>query len=317
MKRNKPEAGAQTLLTKRQRKWLNVWRHREFYLFLLPAVLLTFIFHYIPMYGVLIAFKNTKIGQGFGGAWVGLEHFKRFFTIGQFSKLMRNTLYLNIWVLVCSVPIPIVLALMLHNAPSKRLKKVSQTATYLPYLVSMVIVVSILNIFCNGEFGMINIIRRRQGLETISFFGEPKYFVPLYVISAIWQSCGYNAIVYLAALTAIDDSVVEASVIDGASKLQRIWHIDLKLILPTVVTMMLLKVGQIMALSSVDKVLLMQTDLNRSVSDTLGTYVYETGMIQAQYSFSTAVGIFNSVANLIILFISNWISKVVTKTSMF
>lgn len=306
-----------TPLTGKQRKWHNIWKNREFYMFIIPSIILAIIFNYIPMYGVMIAFKDVKIGQGFAGEWVGLFQFERLFNSGQFWSILRNTLVLNLAVLICTIPIPIGLALLLHNSPSKRLKSIAQTATYLPYLLSMVVIVSLMNVFCNGEFGLINILLKKFGFEKIPFFGDPDYVIPLYVISALWQSAGYNAIVYLAALTAIDESVVEAATIDGASKLQRMWHIDMKMILPTIVTMLLLNMGKIMTLSSMDKILLMQTPLNLAASETIATYVYKTGVMGYQYSFATAVGLFNNACNLIILFVANWVSKKVAKTSMF
>lgn len=295
----------------------NVRKNKEFYLMLVPAIIIVFIFHYIPMYGITIAFKNTRMGQGFGGNWVGLAQFRRLFSSGQFWSTLKNTLILNFLVLIVSVPVPIFLALLLYCTPSKRLKRFSQTATYLPYLCSMVVVVSLINVFCNGEYGLINVFRASKGLDKIPFFGKPGWVAPLYVISAVWQGAGYNAIVYLAALSAIDDSVIEASRIDGASKIRQVWHIFIPLIKPTIATMLLLKTGQLMTLSSVDKVLLMQTPLNLSASETLGTYVYKTGIVNSQYSYSTAVSLFNQCCNLLILFAANWITKITAKTSMF
>ncbi len=303
--------------TQRKKTLKEVWRDREFYLILIPGILLTLLFMYTPMYGVLIAFKNVRIGQGFAGEWIGLDNFFRLFSSGQFTKLLKNTLTLNILVLVCTVPIPVVLALLLHNASSPRIKKLAQTATYLPHLLSMVILISLMNLFCNGEFGLINIVRRKMDLDSISFFGSPKYVIPLYIISAIWKSTGYSAIVYLSALTSIDQSVVEASTIDGCSKLARIWFIDLRLISSTVVTMLILNLGKIMTISNMDKILLMQTPLNLDASETLATYVYKVGITKNQYGFATAVDLFNSCCNLVILFVSNWVSKKISDTGMF
>ena len=305
------------LRNKHYKKRQTFLRNREFYYMVIPAVVLQFIFHYIPMYGVTIAFKNVRLGQGYKGPWVGLQQFRRLFNAGQFWSTLKNTLGLNLWVLIVSVPVPIILALLLHLCTSKRLKKFSQTATYLPYLCSMVVVVSLLNVFCNGEFGLINLLRAKNGLPKIPFFGDAKYVYPLYIISAIWQSTGYNAIVYLAALTSVNENVLESARIDGASKWQQIWHIYLPMIKPTVATMLLLKIGHIMTLSSTDKILLMQTPLNLSTSETLGTYVYKMGIVNTQYSYSTAVGIFNQICNLIILLVANKISKKVAETSMF
>lgn len=304
--------------SKERKKTLKeIWRDREFYVILIPGILLALLFQYVPMYGELIAFKNVRIGQGFSGDWVGLDNFFRLFSSGQFVKVLKNTLTLNILVLICTVPIPVFMALLLHNAASPRIKKLAQTATYLPHLLSMVILISLMNLFCNGEFGLINIVRRKMDLDSIQYFGSPKYVIPLYIISAIWKSTGYSAIVYLSALTSIDQSVVEASTIDGCDKLARIWYIDLRLISSTVVTMLILNLGKIMTISNMDKILLMQTPLNLDASETLATYVYKVGITKNQYGFATAVDLFNKVCNLIILFTSNWVSKKISGTGMF
>ncbi len=299
---------------KKRGAFLKYW---EFYMLLIPGAVLTFLFLYVPMYGVTIAFKNVRIGQGYNGTWVGFANFERLFRSGQFWGTLKNTLSLNIFVLILSVPLPIMLAVLLQTAPSKNMKKITQTATYLPYLVSMVVVVSLLNVFCNGEYGLFNVLRVNMGKAPINFFAEIKWFVPMYVISAIWQGAGYNAIVYLAALSSIDESVLEAARIDGASKWQMIWHIYLPMIKPTIVTMLLLNLGRILTISSVDKVLLMQTPLNLSVSETLGTYVYKQGIMNAQYGYAAAVGLFNNICNVTILLLGNWMSKKIAKTSMF
>ena len=307
----------QTTIKNANKTWKDIWKDREFYMILIPGVLLTLLFMYVPMYGVLIAFRKTRLGSGFNGDWVGFKNFERLFNSGQFSNVLRNTLKLNLIVMICGLPAPIILALMLHNTSSPKLKKFAQTSTYLPHLLSVVVMIEILGIFCNGEYGLINIVLRSMGKEPINFFGESKYFIPMYFISAIWKSSGYSAIIYLSALTSIDKSVIEAATIDGASKLQRMWHVDLKLILPTIVTIIILDCGKLMSFASMDKVLLMQTQLNLDVSEILSTYVYKVGVAGAQYGFGAAVGLFNNVCNIILLFVANWISKRVAKTSMF
>ena len=307
----------QTTIKNANKTWRDIWKDREFYLILIPGVLLTILFMYVPMYGVLMAFKKTRLGQGFDGEWIGWKNFRRLFNSGQFSNVLRNTLVLNITTMFLTIPIPIVFALILHNASSPKLKKFAQTSTYLPHLLSVVVMIEILQIFCNGEYGLINITLRSMGKEPISFFGDTKYFIPMYIITAIWKSTGYSAIIYLSALTSIDKSVIEAATIDGASKAQRMWHIDLKLILPTIITLLILNMGKVMSFAQMDKVLLLQTQLNLSVSEILSTYVYKVGVAGAQYGFGAAVGLFNNVCNIILLFMTNWISKKVAKISMF
>ena len=305
MKNTIAENGQTKLLTANQRKWMNIWRNREFYIFCIPGIICAILFQYYPMYGVLMAFKNVKIGMTVAqGTWLGLDNFQRLFEMEQFWMYFRNTLNLNIWVLVVSVPLPLIVALLLHNSPSQRLKGITQTCTYLPYMLSLVVITSLIDTFFANSYGLVNVLLRSMGFERIKFQEETGWFVPLYVISAIWQSIGYNAIVYLASLSSVDQSVVEAATIDGATKAQRMWHIDTKL-------------SHIMTLSSMEKVLLMQNPANLSVSETIATYVYSVGIQQTQYGFSTAVSLFNTAANLLILFISNWVSKKVADTSLF
>lgn len=318
MKNTIVESGQPKLLTPKQRKWMNIWKHREFYIFCLPGIICALLFQYYPMYGVLMAFKNVRVGQTVSeGTWIGLDNFENLFNLRFFWTYLENTLTLNLWVLIVTIPIPLFLAVLMHNSPSPRLKGFTQTCTYLPYMLSLVVITSLIKTFTANSYGLVNVLLKAAGHERIKFGDEPGWFIPLYVISAIWQSCGYNAIVYLAALTSVDQSVTEAATIDGATKMQRMWHIDLKLIIPTIVTMLLLNLGKIMALSSMEKVLLMQSPGNMSASQILSTYVYEVGMKDQRYGFSTAVNLFNTAANLVILFVSNFISKKVAKTSLF
>jgi len=318
MKNTIVENGQTKLLTPQQRKWLNIWKHREFYMFCLPGIIAAIIFQYVPMYGALMAFKKVGLGQTLEtGTWLGLQNFEKLFKLRSFIPYLKNTLWLNLWVIIVSIPVPLLLAVMLNNSPSKGMKSAAQTCTYLPYMLSMVVIASLIRTFCANSYGLINVLLEKMGQSRIKFLEESGWFVPLYVISAIWQSCGYNAIVYLAALTSIDPSVTEAATIDGASKIQRMWYIDLKLIMPTIVTMLLLRLGQIMGLSSMEKVLLLQTPGNKEVSTTLPLYIYQVGIQQAQYGFATAVSMFNTAANLTLLFTSNWISRKLANTSLF
>lgn len=304
-------------LTKGQRLRREIWRSRELYMFLIPGLILTFIFSYIPMYGIQIAWKQLRLGEPMtGGTWIGWKNFQRFFNSNRFTDILWNTISLNLCLLFINTPFAIVMALLMHNSSSKRLKSWTQTTTYLPNMISMVIVVQLLSLFTDPSSGLINLLIKRAGGTAINF-GYEQWFIPMYIISAIWQSAGYNSILYLSALSAIDQSVEEAAIIDGASKLQRIWHIDLKLIIPTIATMMILNFGKILSASSMEKVLLMQTPVNMGASETLQTYVYQIGVVSSQYGFATAAGLFNSAVNILVLLIANTVSKRVAKTSLF
>ena len=318
MKNAIAEKGQKKLMTPRQRYWMNIWKHREFYMFCLPGIICALIFQYYPMYGVLMAFKNVGVGQTVQtGQWIGLDNFRYLFDQKDFPVFLVNTLDLNFTLLFFSFPAPLILALMMHNSPSRRLKAITQTCTYLPHLLSMVVVVSLLNTLLSNSYGLVNVLRESLGKEKIKFFEEQVWFKPLYLGSSIWAGCGYSAIVYLASLSSIDGSVTEAATIDGANKLQRMWHIDMKLILPTIVTMLLLNLGKIMGAASMEKILLLQNRANLEWTETLGTYVYKVGMIETKYGLSTAVSLFNTACNLTLLFVSNWVAKKVAKTSLF
>ena len=304
-------------LTKGQRLGRDIWRSRELYMFLIPGLILTFIFMYIPMYGIQIAWKQLRLGEAVtAGKWIGWKNFTRFFKSIQFGDIMWNTIFLNLCLLFINTPFAILLALMMHNSSSKRIKSITQTTTYLPYMISMVIIVQLIDLFTNPSSGLINIVIKSMGGTAINF-GYEEYFVGLYIVSAIWQSAGYTSILYLSALSAIDQSVVEAARIDGASKAQRMWHIDFKLIIPTVATMMILNMGKIMTAASMEKVLLMQTPVNLGASEIISTYVYQVGVVGSQYGFGAAIGLFNSAVNILILLIANAVSKKVAKTSLF
>lgn len=290
------------------------WR---LYMLLLPGLLILLIFHYIPMYGVTIAFKDVFVGQSiFEGTWVGFKHFERLFSSDLFSTIFKNTLVITLTKTLFLWPLPIIFALMIHNCTAAPVRKVTQSISYLPHLMSMVVVVSIIELFCSRETGIINVILGKFGISPIYFLGETQYFLPMYFVSDIWTSLGANAVIYIAALSAVDQQVVEAATIDGASKLQRMWHIDIPTILPTIVLLFIMSMGQILNLGY-EKVLLMQNDLNLGVSEIIGTYVYKTGLQSAQYSFSTAVSLFNNVVGLILIFITNKIAKKAADISLF
>lgn len=291
-------------------------RHWQLYLVLIVPLLIVAVFSYGPMYGLQIAFKDFYASKGiWGSPWVGLKHFKSFMSSYQFSRLLINTLGLSIYSLIASFPIPIILAIMLNECKGSKFKKTVQMITYAPHFISTVIMVSILLMFLAPRAGLINNIIALFGGERIDFIAKPEYFKTLYVWSGIWQNMGYGSIIYLAALSGIDTSLHEAAVMDGATKIKRIWFIDLPCILPTIIILLILDCGKLMNLGY-EKVLLMQNSLNMSSSDIISTFVYRMGLENAQYSFSAAVGLFNSVINMILLVSVNWLSRRFSETSL-
>lgn len=291
-------------------------RCKQLYILMIPALLYLVIFAYVPMTGLQIAFKDYKISKGvWGSDWVGLKHFITFVKSPQFSMLIKNTFKLSITMLVCGFPLPIILALLLNECRSKKLKKTVQAITYAPHFISTVVIVSMLSIFLSSD-GIFNVIIEFFGGNPQDFMGNSKAFLPMYVISGIWESTGWNAIIYLSALSGVDPQLHEAAEIDGANKLQRILYVNLPAIYPTIAITLILSCGSILGVGY-EKVFLMQNSLNLSVSEVISTYVYKIGLQKAQYSYTTAIGLANSVVNLIILIAVNKISKKVSEVSLF
>jgi putative aldouronate transport system permease protein len=291
---------------RRDRLQLNI----ELYLFfLLPAVIVTFIFIYIPMWGAQIAFRDYLPTKGiWGSAWVGLRHFRRFVSSYQFWNLLRNTLGISIYQLFAGFPLPIILALTLNQLKNGFFKRFTQTVTYAPHFISVVVLVGLLHVFLNPRNGLVNILFMAMGKEPVYFVGIQNYFWHLYIISGIWQSTGWAAILYLAALAGIDPELYEAAKIDGTSRLQRILYIDIPGILPTVTILFILNTGRLMNVGF-EKTFLMQNPLNLGTSEVISTYVYKVGLIQAQFGFASAVGLFNGLVNLALLFIVDRLVK--------
>lgn len=290
------------------------WR---LYTLMLPALIWLVVFMYAPMYGVLIAFKdyNAKLGI-LNSPWAGMKYFQQFFSTNIASTVIKNTIVLSVYSLIFSFPIPIIFALLLNQLRSIKYKKFVQTVSYAPYFISNVVVVSILAVILAPGGGFVNTIIQALGHEPVLFMSRPEYFRPLYIISGIWQSMGFNAIIYIAALAGISPEYHEAAIIDGATKIRRIIHIDLPLILPTIIIMLILAIGNILTIGY-EKVYLMQNGMNLSVSEIISTYVYKSGLMNAQYSFATAVGLFNSTVNFILLVCANYITKKLADISIF
>ena len=286
----------------------NIQRTWQLYILLLPALVGLLLFSYGPMYGVLLAFKEYSPLSGIiGSPWVGMRHFNRFFRSPFFNQIIRNTLYLSLYGLFVGFPLPVLLALGLNQVRSIRFKKTVQTVTYAPYFISTVVLVGIINIVF-AETGFINQCIKLMGKDSVLFMGAAKYWRHIYVWSGIWQGMGWSAIIYIAALSGVDPVLYEAAIIDGATKLQRIIFIDLPSIAPTIVITFILSAGSIMSIGF-EKAFLMQNPLNTSVSEIIPTYVYKVGLLSGEYGFSTAVGLFNSVINCVLLLTVNKISR--------
>lgn len=288
------------------RRALHSW---QLYVLLAPAVIYVVIFKYWPMYGAQIAFRDYNPALGFAGSpWVGFDHFVRFVNSFQFARLIENTLTVNALGLLIAFPIPIILALVVNQLQSERFKKFTQTVLYSPSFISVVVVVGMIFLLFSPRSGIVNNAIVAFGGEPVFFMGSPEWFRPLYIGSDIWQTAGFSMIVYLAALTAIDPALHEAARVDGASKWQRIRHIDIPGIMPVITILFILAIGNLFNLGF-EKVLLMQTDLNLPVSEVIQTYVYKIGLQQAQFSYSAAIGLFNSLINLVLLLTFNWVAK--------
>lgn len=288
----------------------------ELYVLISPVVLYFLLFEYWPMYGVQIAFKDFIASQGiWGSPWVGLKHFERFFDSYFFWRLIRNTLGISLYELAVGFPVPILLALMINEVRQKRFQRWVQTITYAPHFLSTVVVVGMVVMFLSPNQGIVNAIIRAFGGDEIAFMTQPEWFKSIYVLSGVWQHMGWSSVIYLAALAGIDPQQHEAARVDGASRLQRIWHINLPGIRPTIVILLILNVGSVMGVGF-EKVFLMQNSLNMPASDVISTYVYRSGIIGAQYSFSAAVGLFNSIVSFILLLSVNRIARKLSETSL-
>lgn len=297
------------------RRILKNW---ELYLFLLPVIVMLWLFNYVPMYGIQIAFRDYKSFKGITGSkWVGLKHFQRLFGLDMFRTLIVNTLSISVYSLLAGFPLPIILALALNSCSALKFKKVVQTVSYAPHFISTVILVGMINLFFAPSNGVFTVILQKLGLlkGSLNTLMRADSFIHLYVWSGVWAGIGWNSIVYLSALTGVDPSLHEAATVDGANKLQRCVHIDIPCIAPTIVMLLILNSGSLMSVGF-QKAYLMQNALNLNRSEILSTYVYKQGIKSAQYSFSTAVGLFNSVINFLLMVSVNWVSRRVSQNSL-
>lgn len=296
-------------------------RMRENYPFLIllfPAVLVVFLFNYLPIYGVLIAFQDFMPGDDILSEytiWVGMDNFERFFTDVQFWTLMKNTFLLCIEGFLIGFPLPIIVALMINTLKGKRTAKVIQTIFTAPHFISLVVLVGMLQLFF-GRYGLINNVAEALGWERFSYFLESSAFRPLYILSSNWQDFGWSAIIYIAALSNVDPQQHEAAILDGASRWQRLIHVDLPAIMPMISVMLIMSIGGLMGVGY-EKALLMQTDGNLTVSELIATYVYKKGLTGVpDQAYATAIGLFNSVINVVLLIIANTTSKKFSENSL-
>lgn len=297
---------------KRGTRWQRFWRYLQsnyqLYLLILPALLCVILFSYVPMYGIQIAFKDFRPAQGIAGSqWVGMEHFVRFLRTPLFVRVVRNTLGISLYSLLVGFPVPILLAIMINEVRSRWFQKTVQMITYAPYFISTVAMCGMLLLFLKKDTGVINALVDFLGGTRTDLINRPELFWSIYVWSGVWQGMGWSSIIYIAALTSVDETIVEAALIDGANRMQKIMHIDLPTIRPTIIILLIMNVGSLLNVGY-EKTLLLQTSLNMDTADVISTYTYRLGVLQGQYDYTTAIGLFNQVINAILLVLVNWVA---------
>lgn len=309
MKNKKP-------LSLRFSKYMN--KNWQLWIMLLPAIVYIFIFCYVPIYGVQIAFREYDFSRGFtGGDWVGLKYFKQYFESPMFYTTLKNTFTIAFTSIVVGFPAPIILAMIVNQIRNKKWKKVLQTTVYIPYFISVVVLVSMINIMFANDSGVLSNLLKGIGLvaKETNILGKQSNFVPLYVLTGVWQSMGWNSIIFIAALSSVDTQLYDACRIDGANRWQTMIHIDLPALIPTIMILLIMNMGNILNVAF-DKIFLMQNSLNMGASQVISTYVYTVGIKSSQFSFGAAVGLFNTVVNFVFLLITNGISKKATGTGL-
>lgn len=292
-------------------------RHRGLYLMLLPGLAYFIIFRYVPMWGAVIAFQNYQPFLDISGSsWVGFAHFKSFFSNPEFLILLRNTLMITAYNLVFFFPMPIIMALLLNELKSPLYKKVVQTAVYVPYFISIVIVVSITYVFFTTEGGMFNEFLLSIGAEKIAFLEEPEWFRPMIVGQIIWKDTGWGTIIFLAALAGVDPQLYEAATVDGAGRFRQLWHITLPAIRSTIIILLILRMGSVLD-TGFEQILLMVNPMNRSVGEVFDTFVYRIGILGGAFSYSTAVGLFKALVGIVMIWTANSLARKASETSLF
>ena len=288
----------------------------QFWAIIALPVIYAIVFAYIPMGGIIIAFKDYSIRKGIlGSSWVGLKYFKQFLTSPNSILVIKNTFILGIYTLLANFPIPVLLAIAINEIGNRRFKKTMQMVTYAPYFISVVVLVGMMMQMMDLRSGIINVLLQKIGINPINFFGDAGIFRHLYVWSGVWQTAGYSSIIYVAALAGVSPELQEAAIVDGASRVQRILHVDIPAIMPTVIIMLIFNCSNIVSIG-MDKIYLMQNSLNTSVSEVISTFVYKVGVVNSNFGFSTAAGLFQSVVAFALLVIVNQICKKITETSL-
>ncbi|MFD1429249.1 ABC transporter permease [Lacticaseibacillus mingshuiensis] len=304
-------------VTRWQTVKLRLKKSAPLYVLLAPSLTLLVIFSYIPIYGLVIAFQDYAPVLGISGSeWVGFENFIQYFRSYQFWLTIKNTLVISVYSLLVNTPLPVALAILCNQIRHERFKKTFQVITYLPHFISTMVMCGMILLFLNPATGLLAHFSQLVGLHLPDVIADPKNFVHIYVWSNVWQNLGWHSIIYLAALSAIDPVYYEAASIDGASAWQKIWHLDLPLIMPTIVILLIMSVGRLLNVGF-EKVLLLQNPLNMPASEIISTYVYKVGLGSSQYSLSTAIGLFNTLINGTLLISVNWFSKRLAKLSLF
>lgn len=294
-----------------------IWRNRYLYLLLIPCVAYFLLFHYVPMYGLIIAFKNFKFSKGiFDSAWVGLENFHYLFGLKDFYRVLGNSVILSLMKLLFCFPIPILLSVALNEIPFLRYKRLAQTTIYLPYFISWVVIGGILVNLLSPSWGIINMLIKALGGEPVFFLGSSKYFRGIAVVSHIWKQAGWDTIIYLAAITSISPDLYEAVTIDGASRLKSIWHITLPGIRSTIIILLLLSVGNLMN-NGFEQINVLQNSSNLVASEVFETYTYKLGLVNGRFSFATTVGMFSSTVGFVLLSVANGIAKLFGEEGIF
>lgn len=303
-------------VSKKKNIWQRIYNDRALYLLLLPSFIILFIFTYMPMYGVVIAFKDFTPAKGImGSEWAGLKYFKQYFNSYQFWPTIKNTLLLSIYSIVVTFPLPILLALLCNQMRTGKFKKIFQVSTYLPHFISTVVMCGMIILFLSPSSGVIAKLLSLIGIQMPNVMGSATAFPSVYVWTEVWQHLGWDSILYIAALAAIDPSLYEAATMDGASKWQKMLKIDIPLLMPTATVMFILRMGSVMNVGF-EKVYLLQNNLNTASSEIISTYVYKMGLVSSQYSLSSAIGLFNNLINLLLLVSVNYISKKMSDTSL-
>jgi len=301
--------------TSRGTVWKQVLKSRDIYIILLPTILYFLVFKYIPMFGNIIAFQDYSVTKGIlRSKFIGLENFQEFLSDYYFFRLLRNTLSINLLMLIFSCPLPIIFAILINEIKNLKYKKAVQTITYMPHFISTVVVCSMVLTFVSSN-GILNALRTLCGLEKISFMTNPDYFYPVYIISGIWQNFGWGSIIYVASMASIDQELYEAAAIDGAGRFQKIWSITLPCLLPTIIIQLILNIGNMLTIGF-EKVMLLYNPSIYETADVISTYVYRKGLLEGEFGYSTAVSMFNSIINLILLVTSNRVCKKLSGSSL-